>query len=337
VKVRGICVVRTLSIEGIEVTRAILGCDSFVSWLYQSVDSPFKGSDGKIDRLKTLEVMKASVDQGVRCIDLSPPMIDAFSVLQDETDCNIEALGALQEWTCKNFVIDDVPLADYGERIMVNMRSNLPPRYLSLLEHSDAPRSSFIRSFFELKTLAEPLTESEIGRIRMKPDFFEKRLELYRKMSLKLVQFGGGTADWLVALGREDLLKDLSRLIRMKGFAPILICHWTSLVLPVAEKGLDVAGYVVPVNRLWGLLTLSEALETIRSVEKPVIAMKTLAQGALAHDLQDAFTYLFKKAKVAGVLVGVSSVAEAKQTFSTLARVLDSDSKHRSTDSQEQC
>jgi hypothetical protein len=171
----------------------------------------------------------------------------------------------------------------------------------------------------------------------MKPGFFEERLELYRKLNVKLVQFGGGTADWLTALGREDLLKDLSQFIRRKGFVPILICHLTSLVLPVAEKELDAAAYVVPLNKLWGLLTLSEALDTIKSVEKPVIAMKTLAQRALAHDLQDGFTYLFKKAKVAGVLVGVSSVAEAKQTFTTIARVLDSNSKHRHTDSERKC
>jgi hypothetical protein len=329
--------VQTLSIEGIEVTRAILGCDSFVSWLYQSAASPFKGSDGKIDRLKALEVMKASVDQGVRCIDLSPPTVETFRMLQDETHSRIEALGALQEWTCRSFVIDDAPLADYSERIKVNVRSKLPPRYLSLLEHSNSPRSSFVRSFFELKTSTERLTESEIGRIRMKPGFFEERLELYRKLNVKLVQFGGGTADWLIALEREDLLKDLSQLVRKKGFAPILTCHLTSLVLPIAEKELDVAGYIVPLNKLWGLLTLSEALDTIKSVGKPVIAMKTLAQGALAHDLQDAFTYLFKKAKVAGVLVGVSSVAEARQTFSALARVLDSKSKHRSKDSEAQC
>jgi hypothetical protein len=325
--------VQTIRIEGVEVTRAILGCDNFVSWLYQDGDSLFKRSDGKIDFFRALKVMQACVDHGVRCIDLSPPVVEAFRMLQAENDGEIEPLGALQEWTCKNFVIDGTPLADYMERIKVNVRSKLPLSYLSLLEHSNAPGSSFARSFFELKAPTERLTKSEIGRIKMKPGFFEERLELYRKLNLKLVQFGGGTADWLIALGREDLLQDLSQLIRRKGFVPILTCHWASMVLPVAEKELDAAGYVVPLNKLWGLLTLSEVLDTIKSVEKPVIAMKTLAQGTLAHDLQDAFTYLFKKAKVASVIVGVSSAAQAKQTFSILARLLDSNSKHRSGDS----
>lgn len=302
--------------------------------MYQDEDSEFKGPDGKIDFFRALEVLQASVDNGVRCIDLSPPIVEAFNILQDHNDGEIKALGALQEWTCKNFVIDGIPLAEYTERIKTNVRSKLPLSYLSFLEHSNAPGSSFAKSFFEPKVPVERLTESEICRIRMKPCFFEERLELYRKLNVRLVQFGGETADWLIVLGREDLLKNFTQLIRSKGFVPILICHLASLVLPVAEKELDVAGYIVPLNKLWGLLTLSQALDTIRSVKKPVIAMKPLARGVLADDLQGAFAYLFKKAKVAGVLVGVSSVSQAKQTFSTLARLLDSSSKRRKRDSE---
>lgn len=155
----------------------------------------------------------------------------------------------------------------------------------------------------------------------MNSEFFKKRLEFYRNLDVKLVQFGGGTADWLVALGRTDLLEDLARLVSKSGFIPLLICHWTSLVLPLAEKELDVAGYIVPVNKLWSLLSLSDALDVIEKTEKPIIAMKPLARGILVHDLEDAFTFLFKKVGVEAVLVGVSSVAEAKQTFLTLGKI----------------
>jgi hypothetical protein len=322
--------VQRFTVEGIEATRAILGCDGFVSWLYHGGSSPFKGLDGKIDSSKALEVMRVSAECGVGCIDLSPPLVEAFSMLQEEIDGQMEALGALQEWTCRNFVIDDVPLADYSKEMKANMRSKLSKKYLERLEHSQATGSGFAKTFFEPESSARLLTRSEIDKIRMKPDFFKERLELYRKLNVRIVQFGGETADWLTALGRVDLLRDLSRRIRRNGFVPLLICHWTSLVLPVAEKELDVAGYIVPLNKSWSLLTLSEALEAIKNVEKPVIAFKTLAQGALAHNLEDAFTYLVKKLKVAGLLVGVSSTSEAKQTFSTLARILNSTSSCQS-------
>ena len=70
------------------------------------------------------------------------------------------------------------------------------------------------------------------------------------------------------------------------------------------------------------MLTLHEALKTIKNIEKPIIAMKTLAQNALLNDMESAYHFLFEEADVTAVLVGVSSKIEAKQTFSTIGTVL---------------
>jgi len=303
-------------IEEIEISRAILGCDSFISWLYQGGDSSFKGSDGDLNVSKVLEVMKTCVNYGVTSIDLSPPLVGAFRKLQDETGEAIVGLGALQEWTCKNFTINGVPLEKRSDEIKATISSKLPHRDLERLA-----QTSFKYLFAPIKK-AQPLTQFQIDSIKMNRDFFDNRLELYRKLNVKLIQFGGETADWLVILGRTDLLECLSKLISSKGFTPILICHLTSIVLPIAEKEVEVAGYIVPLNKLSGLITLHKALSTIKNMDKPVIAMKTLAQGALAHDLQDAFMFIFEKSRVKAVMVGVSSEIEASQTFSTVANVL---------------
>lgn len=315
----------SFQIEEVEVSKIILGCDAFISWLYQGGDSLFKGSGGKPDISKVVEVMKASVSYGVKCIDLSPPLIEAFVRLQDKTDEKIVGLGSLQEWICKNFTIDDVPLSNYVEEIKASVRQKLPKRYLADLAQSNLPGLEFIQSFFAPNRATRPLTKSQIDSIKMKPEFFTRRLELYQKLNVKLVQFGGIAADWLVSIGRIDLLEKLLQLIKSKRFKPILICHWTSMVLPICEKELDeVAGYIVPINKLWGLLTLDEALKTIRNIEKPIIAMKTLARNALLNDMESAYSFLFKEAGVTAILVGVSSKAEAKQTFSTIGNVLKS-------------
>jgi hypothetical protein len=320
--IRSIQKIPNFRIEGTEVSKAILGCDGFISWLYQGGDSPFKSSDGNLDVSKVLGVMQASVSYGVRGLDLSPPLVEAFRKLQEETGEEIVGLGALQEWTCKNFTIEGVPLENYREEIKATIRSKLPEGYLERLAQSKMPGVGFMKSFFIAKRAAQPLTQSQIDDIKIEPELFKRRLELYRKLNVKLVQFGGGTADWLAAMGRMNLLKSLSHLISNGGFVPLLICHWTSMMLPIAEKELEVAGYIVPLNKLWGLLTLSESLHAIKNVEKPIIAMKTLARGALAHDIQGAFTFLFKEASVTAVMVGVSSEIEAKQTFSIIGKVL---------------
>lgn len=62
-------------IEGVEVSKVILGCDAFISWLYQGGDSPFKDSDGNLNFSKVLEVMKTSLNYGVKSLDLSPPLV----------------------------------------------------------------------------------------------------------------------------------------------------------------------------------------------------------------------------------------------------------------------
>ena len=309
------------SIEGVELTKAILGCDNFISWLYQGGDSQFKGSNGKVDPLKTYEVMKASVDHGVRSLDLSPPLVEVFKRLQEERHEKVEAVGALQEWICTNFTLDSIPLAKYTDEIKATMCSKLSASYLENLKHSEAIESSFAKSFFLPKTQARPLRKSQIENIRIRSEFFEEKLAFYRNLGVKVLQFGGGTADWLFALGRNDLVRDLNQLIRRNGFVPILICHWASYVLPIAEKELDVAGYTVPLNKIWSLQTLSDALDVVKRIKKPLIAMKPLSSGALAHDIEGALTFLFKKVGVSAILVGVSSVAEAEQTFSMLAKI----------------
>ena len=309
-------------IEGIQVSKIILGCDDFISWLYQGGDSPFKGSDGNLNVSKVLQVMKTCISYGVTSLDLSPPLIETFKRLQNETGEEIVGLGALQEWICKNFTIDGVPLEKYSEEVKATIRSKLPQGYMERLIQSKTPGMGFIKSFFKPKHSAQLLTKSQIDNIRMEPEFFKRRLELYRKLDVKLVQFGGGTADWLIGIGRTDILENLSRLISSRGFIPLLICHLTNMVLPICEKELEVPGYIVPLNKLWGLLTLSEALKTIKNIEKPIIAMKTLARGALARNIQSAFTFLFKEAGVTATMVGVSSQIEAKQTFSAIGKVL---------------
>lgn len=303
-------------IEEVRVSKAILGCDNFIFWLYQGGDSPFKDADGNLNISKVLEVMNACACHGVTSLDLSPPLVEAFRRLQSETDEEITGIGALQEWICENFTINGVSLKKCCEEIKATICSKLPSKHLQYLTQSP------FKSLFIPNNTAQPLTQSQIDSIKMKTDFFKSRLELYQKLNVKLVQFGGGTADWLAALGRIDLLDHLSKLISNRGFHSLLVCHWASMVLPIAEKELEVAGYIVPINKQGGLITLYDALNVIKNVEKPIIAMKPLAKGSLAYDLEGAFTFIFKKVKATAVMVGVSSETEANQTFSTIAKVL---------------
>lgn len=311
----------------IEISRVILGSDPFVFWIHQGGDSPFRNSDDHLDVSKVLEVMKVGVEQGVMTLDLPRELIEAYQRLRKETGKDVVGLGALQEWTCKNVTIDGVPLEEFSEELKATINPKLPSRFLKSLGRFDLPGAGFIKSFFVQKRPARPLQSSQIDGIELNRRHFENQLALYEELNVKLVQFGGGLADWLVGVGRTDLLQELAHMITSRGCIPILICHWTSMVLPVCEEELDVEGYIVPLNKQWGLLTLPEALKAIKDVEKPVIAMKPLALGALAYDIRSAFTFLFEKAKVAAIMVGVSSKVEAEQTFTIAEELLKEGNK----------
>ena len=315
--------IQPLKIGPIEISRVILGCDPFVLWMHQGGASPFRDSDDHLDVLKALEVIRTSVKHGVLAFDLPPELIEAYQRLRKETGKDVVGLGALQEWTCKNVTIDGVPLEEFSEELKATINPKLPSGFLKSLERFDLPGAGFIKSFFVQKRPARPLQSSQIDGIELNQRHFENQLALYKELNVKLVQFGGGLADWLVGVGRTDLLQELAHMITSRGCIPLLICHWTSMVLPVCEEELDVEGYIVPLNKLWGLLTLPEALKAIKNVGKPVIAMKPLALGALAHDIQSAFSFLFRKAEVAAVMVGVSSNVEAEQTFGIAEEVLE--------------
>lgn len=321
--IRSVRDIPCFEIDEVEISRVILGCDAFISWLYQGGDSPFRRPDGSLDVSRVLEVMKTSMNYGVRGLDLSPPLVDVFKQLQAEVDEEIVGLGALQEWTCRNFTIDGVPLENYSEEIKATIRLRLPHGYLEHLGRSKIAKAEFIRSFFVPSRRVMPLKKFQVENIRLEPAFFEDRLELYKKLNLKLVQFGGIAADWLVGVERVDLLEKLLQMIRRRGFTPILICHFASMVLPVCEKELDgVAAYIIPLNKRWSLLTLQETLRVVEKIDKPIIAMKTLSQGLLSNEIRSAYTFLFLEADVTAVLVGVASKVEAEQTFSTIGKVL---------------
>ena len=74
---------------------------------------------------------------------------------------------------------------------------------------------------------------------------FDKALSLFNPEESPFLLTGEKYGDWLLALGRIDLLKEMVSRIREKGFTPIFSGQWATFVLPKA-KPLDVAAYADP-------------------------------------------------------------------------------------------
>jgi hypothetical protein len=157
------------------------------------------------------------------------------------------------------------------------------------------------------------LSDEEIASIELDEDTFRERLSIFR--DCQFICFGGSDADWLVALGRMDVVAELARVVRQGGFIPILLCHYATLVVPMAEAvGLDVEGYALPLNRTWSWFDRDECVEIVKSLAKPVVAFMPLASGKLREDVPSALDWLYAEVGVESVLFGTATAAHARET-----------------------
>jgi hypothetical protein len=165
---------------------------------------------------------------------------------------------------------------------------------------------------------AAPLTDEEIAGIYLDEALFRQRLSIFK--DCQYILLGGSDADWLVSLGRLDVVAQLVKVVRQEGYIPLLLCQYASLVVPAAEDaGLDVDGYAVPLNRDWSWLSRDECLEVLRPVKKPVIAFMPLASGGLRQDVRGALDWLYAEAGVESILYGTATAEHARHTTQVAA------------------
>ena len=157
------------------------------------------------------------------------------------------------------------PLHQFESKVISTIKKDLLPSHLT--RHILPPSSS-----------SEVFTQKEIDRITFDPLRFDKALSLFDPEESPFLLIGEKYGDWLLALGRIDLLQEMVSRVREKGFIPIFSGQWATFVLPKA-KPLDVAAYAIPINKKWSLFDLHRASDLIKKFDKPVISLNPLADG----------------------------------------------------------
>jgi hypothetical protein len=255
-------------------------------------------------------VMWAAYQAGGRAFDLSfPENTQLFQRLLDETG---EALLGFGNPTWEQGVrINDRYLQYERDRILRTLVDRLWPRAVAQLVEEQL--AGQVEMMFGYDHTAQPLSEAEIASIRLDEGQFRKRLSIFR--GCQYIFFGGSDADWLVSLGRADLLHALARIVRQEGYQPILLCHYTSLVLPVAQaQGLDCVAYAIPFNKAWSWFDHQECIGLVKASPIPVIAFMPLASGDLRKDVRGSLDWLFAEMGVASILFGTATPEHAAET-----------------------
>jgi len=258
------------------------------------------------DLPQTLSLMKDAYEMGGWCFDLpSANHLKSFKELKHlTTDEALIGLCHIGAETGASLL--GKPLHRFESKIISTIKKDLLPSHLP---RNILPPSSSLEVF----------TQKEIDRITFDPLRFEEVLSLFDPEESPFLFIGERYGDWLLALGRIDLLREMVSKVRGRGFVPIFSGQWATFVLPKARP-LDVAAYAVPVNKKWSLFDLQHASDLIKKFEKPVISLNPLADGTLLKESEGAFSFLFDELKVYAAIPGIVSPEEAKTIVEALMK-----------------
>jgi len=259
-----------------------------------------------LDHQKLTSFMTTIYGMGIGCLDLpSLKHVESFRDLKRLTnDETLIGVCHLEAETGVSFL--GKPLHQFEPKIFSTIKKNL------LLPDG-------IRSLYRVPSSSEVFTQKEIDRITFDPLRFDKALALFNPEESPFLFLGERYGDWLLALARIDLLKEMIQRVREKGFIPIFSGQWATFVLPKA-KPLDVAAYAIPINKRWSFFDLTHACDIIKKFDRPVISLNPLADGKLLRKSEEAFSFLFDELKIHSAIAGISSEKEARMMIEVLRK-----------------
>jgi len=280
----------TVILEGKKLPRVIFSIQPLTSH-----------GDREIYRL-----MEKTYELGAWCFNLpSANHLESFKEFKnltgDETLIGLCHLGAE---TGASFL--GKPLHRFESKIISTIRKVLP--------------SHLFRNILPSPSSSEVFTQKEIDRIS--PDLlrFDKAVSLFDPKDSPFLLLGEKYGDWLLALGRIDLLHEMVSRVREKGFIPIFSGQWTTFTLPKA-KPLNVAAFAIPINKKSNFFDLPRTSDLIKKFDKPVISLNPLAEGTLLNESEGAFSFLFDELKVYAAVARIASEEEARRIMQALKNI----------------
>jgi hypothetical protein len=280
----------TVMLEGKKLPRMIF-----------SIQPP--GSHGERE---ILPLMQKSYELGAWCFDLpSGNHLKSLKELKHSTtDPSLIGVSHLEAEAGTSYL--GKPLHRFEPKVISTLRKHVLPSHLT---RENLPPSSS----------AEVFTQKEIDRITFDPRRFEEALSRLDPKGSPFLFIGEKYGDWLLALGRIDLLHEMVSRAREKGFIPIFSGQWATFILPKA-KPLDVAAYAIPISKKQGLFDLQRASDLIKKFDRPVISLDPLADGRLLKESEEAFSFLFDELKIYAAIPTIASKEEAETIVGVLMK-----------------
>jgi hypothetical protein len=255
-------------------------------------------------------VMKACYESGGLAYDLSFEVnTRLFRRLMDETGERLVGFGN-PSWE-QGVFLNSKYLQYSRDRILKTLVERIFPRPLAKLVKEKLSVEDVL--VFGYDHAAKALTDEEIASIYLDRWVFIQRLSIFR--DCQYIFLGGSDADWLVSLGRADIVVEMAGLTRQLGFIPMVLCQYASHIVPMIEaSGADVEGYAVPLNRDWSWMERDACVGVVKSIKKPVVAFMPFASGGLRKDIRGALDWLYGEVGVESILYGTATAEHARHT-----------------------
>ena len=255
-------------------------------------------------------LMRRAYEGGAWCFDLPTSRHhQSFKELNELTE-DTSLIGLAHVGAEEGVSLSGIPLRRVESKVSATVMKHLfAPDLVRTLKEMGVWKSP---SFFPSSDSLEVLTQKDIDRMSFDSSRFDRALSPFEPKTSPFLIMGGRYGDWLLGLGRADLLKKMVSTIREKGFIPILSGQWATFFLPKA-KPLNAAAYAIPINKKRSFFDLGQASELIKRFDKPVISLNPFGDKELLTAPEEALSFLLDELKVYLAIAEVSSEEEGER------------------------
>jgi len=157
------------------------------------------------------------------------------------------------------------------------------------------------------------------------PDSTPEQAQQIRETGAPICSIHGAWADRWVLEEDWGALERCIAQIREAGLIPAAVCHYSDRLAKLTEAGLDLPLLGTPVNKTgWCMHPDREsALEVVRRIGRPLLAIKPLACGRFEeHRVREWLEWAVGQEGVEAVAIGVMSEEEAQESIPILCELL---------------
>ncbi len=321
----------TSEIGGAKIPRLILGTLPFLGESYQGPEK----NRTYIQRFSNLEtttklLMKAITIYGLTAVGIMPSEISGLSSLFFQALKIASEESGVEPGLVACFMISlkigSKPVDEYRRWITYYNIEAARDRDVAEKYFNDPIllcREGWKEKFPVAITNLRSYSAREIRNLSYDRAKLEGTLKLFKEYKVLLIELGSET-DFLAMTGRIDIIQEILDYAKDSlGCPAILGIHHAGSTIPILENsGVDVGGYLTPLNKLGALMFPSKekALKAIKNSKRPLIAIKPLAGGRIPP--KKAFRFVYGEANVNACMVGVASEEELEIDFKEARRAL---------------